>query len=130
MRNDIKEIKRGLNTWSAATTVAVSQDSATKRSVFLRLFTTTFTTARGAGNFIRWRLKRMNNNINVVSLTIAILGALKIVLEAFGVDLIDDQQINMIANGVAAVVTIVGVAISHKKQPVKEELTDQEKVLL
>lgn len=60
----------------------------------------------------------MNNNINVVSLTIAILGALKIVLEAFNVDLITDDQINSIANAVAAVVTIVGVMISHRKKDV------------
>ena len=55
-------------------------------------------------------------DINIVTLTIAILGALKIVLEAFKVDLIDDGQINSIANGVAAVATIVGVVISHSKQ--------------
>jgi uncharacterized membrane protein len=129
IRRDIKAIKKGLNLCDAVSMTAVSRDSPMKRSVFLRCCTTTFTTARAAGNFIKWRLKSMNNNINVVSLTIAILGAIKIVLEAFNVDLITDDQINSIANAVAAVVTIVGVAISHRKTG-KEELTEQEKVFL
>lgn len=56
-----------------------------------------------------------SQNINIVSITIAILGAGKMILESFGVDLIDDNQINAIANGVAAIVTIVGVLMSHRK---------------
>ena len=54
---------------------------------------------------------------NVITLIIAILGALKLVLNAFGIDIITDQNINDIANGIAAIVTVVGVIISHKKQP-------------
>lgn len=59
-------------------------------------------------------------DINIVTMTVAILGAGKMILESFGVDLIDDNQINEIANGVAAVVTIVGVIISHRKTTKKE----------
>ena len=53
----------------------------------------------------------------MVSLGIAILGALKLILESvFKVDLISDEQINAIANGAAAIITIVGVAMSHRKK--------------
>jgi len=54
---------------------------------------------------------------NVVTLIIAILGALKLVLEAAGYDIITDQNINDIANGIAALVTVVGVVINHFQHP-------------
>lgn len=58
----------------------------------------------------------MRNDINVVSVTVAILGAFKLILESFQIDLIDDNQINAISNGVAAIITIVGVLMSHRKK--------------
>ena len=58
---------------------------------------------------------------NVVTLIIAILGALKLVLNAFGIDIITEQNINDIANGIAAIVTIAGVIMSHKKDTVTPE---------
>lgn len=58
----------------------------------------------------------MQNPINWTSLTITVLGAAKIVLEAFNVDVINDDMINNIANGVAAIATIVGVFMSHRKK--------------
>ena len=53
--------------------------------------------------------------INIVTILVAVLGAVKIVLQAFGLDIITDDQINAIANGVAAIVTIFGVVMSHRK---------------
>lgn len=58
----------------------------------------------------------MNPSINYVTLIIAILGAVKLVLQAFGIDVITDDMIDKAANVVAAVVTLVGVVISHRKK--------------
>lgn len=57
----------------------------------------------------------MEQKINIVTILVAVLGAVKIVLQAFGIDVITDQMINDIANGVAALVTIFGVVMSHRK---------------
>lgn len=54
---------------------------------------------------------------NYLTLTVAILGAAKLVLNAFGVDIISDNDINNIANGVAAVISIVGVYMNHHQTP-------------
>ena len=64
----------------------------------------------------------MNSNINVVSIVVSLLGAFKLILGAvFKVDLISDEQINDIANGVAAIAAVVGVVLSHRKNPAKTE---------
>jgi peptidoglycan hydrolase-like protein with peptidoglycan-binding domain len=60
-------------------------------------------------------LKNLSQTKNIVSLTLTLLGALKIILEAFGLHVISDQQINDIANGAAAVCTVAGVLLSHNK---------------
>jgi peptidoglycan hydrolase-like protein with peptidoglycan-binding domain len=60
-------------------------------------------------------LKNLSQTKNIVSLTLTLLGALKIILEAFGLHVISDQQINDIANGAAAVCTIAGVLLSHNR---------------
>lgn len=57
----------------------------------------------------------MNQQINYITVLVAVLGAVKIVLQAFGIDVVTDQMINDIANGVAALVTIFGVVMSHRK---------------
>lgn len=44
---------------------------------------------------------------------VAILGATKLVTDAFGLTLITDEQINAIANGLSAIATVVGVAIGY-----------------
>jgi len=54
-------------------------------------------------------------NINWVTLVPALLGAIKLILQPFGVE-ISDQNINEIANGAAALATIIGVLMSHRKQ--------------
>jgi phi LC3 family holin len=42
---------------------------------------------------------------------IAMLGAIKLITDAFGYSLITNEQINAIANGVATLVTVIGVAV-------------------
>lgn len=58
----------------------------------------------------------MLKNRNVTTLAIGLLGAAKLVLDGFGWNIISDDQINSIANGVAAIVTIAGVVMSHNNK--------------
>ncbi|MEN6391072.1 MAG: hypothetical protein ABFD04_11705 [Syntrophomonas sp.] len=44
---------------------------------------------------------------------VALLGAAKLVTDAFGLQLISDDQVNSIANGLAALATVAGVAIGY-----------------
>lgn len=44
-----------------------------------------------------------------------VIGAVKLTTDAFGVTLITDAQINAIADGLAALATVVGVVVSHDK---------------
>lgn len=55
------------------------------------------------------------NQVNWVTLIVALLGAAKIVLEAFGINVIDDDMIDKAANAVAAIITLLGVVMSHSK---------------
>jgi len=48
---------------------------------------------------------------------VGILGGMKLILMAFGIDIITDEQVNNIANGFAALFTVIGVAATHKKKP-------------
>ena len=41
---------------------------------------------------------------------LAVLGALKLATDAFGLVLISDDQINAIANGISAIIAVIGVA--------------------
>jgi uncharacterized membrane protein len=61
------------------------------------------------------RRKRMNQGqINWMTLIPALLGALKLILQPFGI-VIEDEQINEITNGAAALLTVIGVIMSHRK---------------
>lgn len=53
---------------------------------------------------------------NWTTLLIALLGALKLILQPFGIE-ISDEHINAIVNGAAAVVTVGGVIYHHMKKP-------------
>jgi hypothetical protein len=53
--------------------------------------------------------------VNYYTLAIGLLGAVKLVLDSFGVTIINDVQMNAIANGIAALATVVGVYMNHKK---------------
>lgn len=70
------------------------------------------------------RKRIMNNGINWVTLIVALLGAAKLVLQVFGIDVITDDMIDGASNFVAAAVTFVGVIMSHRK---KDELSAAEK---
>lgn len=63
------------------------------------------------------RERKMNQQINWITLIPALLGTIKLILQPLGIDLtsVTDEQVNAIANGVAALVAIVGVLISHRK---------------
>lgn len=54
------------------------------------------------------------NRLTKPAFYIALLGAAKLVTDAFGYSLITDDQINNIANGLAALVTVVGVAMGYE----------------
>jgi uncharacterized membrane protein len=60
---------------------------------------------------------------NIYTLVIGILGAIKLILQAFGIDIITDDAIDAIANGVAAVVAIIAVLLHNhpKKKNFKKE---------
>ncbi len=45
---------------------------------------------------------------------VALLGAAKLVTDAFGLQLISDGQVNDIANGLATLITVVGVAMGYE----------------
>jgi len=53
------------------------------------------------------------SRLNKPAFYIAILGAAKLATEAFGLQIISDDQVNSIANGLAALVTVVGVAMGY-----------------
>lgn len=61
------------------------------------------------------RKTKMNTNINYATLIPTILGAAKLILQTFGID-IPDATINEIVNGAAAVGTIIGIFMAHRKQ--------------
>lgn len=60
------------------------------------------------------RRKMINQSINWITLFAAILGAIKLILQAAGIDIPDDT-INEIVNGAAAIGTVIGIALSHRK---------------
>ena len=53
--------------------------------------------------------------VNYFTLSLGLLGAAKLILNAFGLDLIQDDNMNAITNGVAAVLSIIGVYANHQK---------------
>lgn len=50
------------------------------------------------------------------ALFIAVLGAVKLVTDAFGFQLLTDESINDISNGLAALVTVVGILMNRDAQ--------------
>jgi uncharacterized membrane protein len=53
----------------------------------------------------------MNQNIKNVAFWGGILGAIKLITDAFGYNIITDEQVNQIANGIASLCTVIGVAL-------------------
>ena len=50
------------------------------------------------------------------TLAVAVLGAIKLVTDAFGLVILTDENINAITNGVAAIATVVGILINRDAQ--------------
>jgi hypothetical protein len=63
----------------------------------------------------------MKKNGNIVVLITGLLGAAKLTLEAFGYSIITDEQINAIANGVAATATVVAAFLNNRKPKIERE---------
>jgi len=57
----------------------------------------------------------MNDKLKNPLFYAGILGGIKLILTAFGVDVITDDQINSIANGFASIFTVIGVGVSWSK---------------
>jgi len=58
---------------------------------------------------------KVYGRLNKPAFYVAMLGALKLVTDAFGLQMISDDQINSIANGLSAIVTVVGVAMGYEE---------------
>jgi len=50
------------------------------------------------------------------ALVLALLGAVKLVTDGFGIQILTNESINEIANGVSAVVTVIGILINRTSQ--------------
>ncbi|NTV91009.1 MAG: hypothetical protein HGA22_11730 [Clostridiales bacterium] len=50
-----------------------------------------------------------------------VIGAVKLATDAFGITLISNEQVNVIADGLAAIVTVAGVVVSHDKAVEKSQ---------
>lgn len=105
--------------------VGVQWDGRTKtsKSVDLMNLRKLFSYSQAAFRRVQ-RRKNMNQQINIITIIVAVLGAVKIVLQAFGIDVVTDEQINQIANGIASIVTIFGVVMSHRKPKQPEQPFD------
>lgn len=57
----------------------------------------------------------MLEKLRTPALVVAVLGSIKLVTDAFGLLILDNESINAIANGVSAVATIVGILINRSK---------------
>jgi len=55
------------------------------------------------------------SRLNKPAFYLALLGAGKLVSDAFGYQIITDEQVNLIANGLASLVTVVGVAMGYEE---------------
>jgi uncharacterized membrane protein len=58
----------------------------------------------------------MLEKLRTPALVVAILGAVKLVSDAFGVVVLTNENINSIANGVSAIATVIGILINRTGQ--------------
>lgn len=69
----------------------------------------------------------MNKKLQSPLFWAAIIGAVKIVLDTVGIQIIDDQKIDALSNGFAAAAVLVGVVVDHGaviKSPTMQEILD------
>jgi phi LC3 family holin len=78
---------------------------------------------------LKRRVKKMQPNTNWITLIPALVGAIKLILQPFGIDLshVTDQQVNDVVNGIAALATIIGILLPHKKGVVTSGTTTEYK---
>lgn len=55
----------------------------------------------------------MLDKLRKPTLVIAVLGAVKLVTDAFGIVILTNESINAIANGISAIATVVGILINR-----------------
>ena len=53
------------------------------------------------------------NKLKKPAFWLAIIGAIKLITDAFGLQLISSEQVDQISNGLAAIFAVVGIYISH-----------------
>ncbi|WP_232695464.1 hypothetical protein [Brevibacillus daliensis] len=66
----------------------------------------------------------MKPTANLSVMIVGILGSAKLIAEAFGLEVISNEQINLIANGVAAAATVLATTWNQIRKK-----TEQTKVL-
>lgn len=64
---------------------------------------------------------KLFSRLNKPAFYIALLGAAKLVTDAFGCQFITDEQVNNIANGLAALVTVAGVAMGYEYERIAND---------
>ncbi len=114
MRRDIIAIKRHLGVVECAPISKPSKGNIAQ--TWLGNFTLSQTAksiARFAKTFTIGRISFMKQ-INWTTLALALLGAIKLILEPFGIHM-SNEDINAIANGAAALATLIGVVMSHQR---------------
>jgi len=57
--------------------------------------------------------KALYKRLSSPAFYLALLGASKLMLDAFGVKIITDEQINAIANGTATLFATIGIAVGY-----------------
>ena len=57
--------------------------------------------------------KKLYQRLSSPAFYLALLGAAKLVLNAFGITIITDEQINAVANGLATLLATVGIAVGY-----------------
>ena len=112
-QRDIAAIKEHLGIWNGQS--EISQTGATNSKPSSRLLQAVTYQV----NQLKLGRKKKMNKVNWVTLTVAILGAVKLILQSMGIDIITDQVIDVSSNLVAGVVTLVGIFLTHRK-PNKE----------
>lgn len=65
-------------------------------------------------------IKYLLQNRRLSTIIVGLLGAVKIITSALGWNFITNQEVNDIANGVAALLTLITVVMSHEK-PAKNQ---------
>ncbi|MBB6694366.1 hypothetical protein H7B90_23500 [Cohnella xylanilytica] len=77
---------------------------------------------RLSAQYVKQFTMRRRKNMNYKTLIPSLIGAIKLILQPFGVDLseITDEQINLVVNGISALLVIWGIFAKHIKKGAKK----------